>query len=358
MKFIHTADIHYGMKPDSGKPWAKERQQAVKNSIETIVKECNAREVDCLFIAGDLFHRQPLLRDLKEINYLFSTIPQVRVVIIAGNHDRISENSLVLDFPWSENVYYITSPELDSIYFSDINTEVFGFSYHTKEIKDRLLDNVSAPRNNRINILLAHGGDVSHLPFDKDRLVKSGFSYIALGHIHKAEVFKDKLMAYCGSPEPLDINELGAHGFYYGEVSENSNSVSKLEFVPSSTLEYISLLIRVSEDTTNTELLRSVADEISKRGLEHIYKLSIIGSRDPDIVFEAEALTSKFRIAKIVDESEPVYDFAKLFSEHSSDMIGFYINELNRENISRLGKKALHYGVSALLKSMAKEGSQ
>ncbi len=356
MKFIHTADIHYGMKPDAGKPWAKERHQAVKDSLQTIVNECKKREVDCLFIAGDLFHRQPLLKDLKEINYLLSTITEVKIVIIAGNHDRISENSLVSDFPWADNVYYITSNELSSIYFDDINTEVFGFSYHTKEIKDRLLDNVQAPKNNRINILLAHGGDVSHLPFDKDRLAKSAFSYIALGHIHKAEILQDKLMAYSGSPEPLDINELGTHGFYYGEISELDKSVSRLEFVASSTLEYISLVIRVSEETTNTELLRSIADEINKRGIEHIYKLSIIGSRDPDIEFELEALASKFKIARIVDESEPVYDFAKLFSEHSSDMIGFYINELNRENISRLDKKALHYGVSALLKSIGKEG--
>lgn len=48
------------------------------------MRQAKLRDADCLFIAGDLFHRQPLLRDLKEVNYLFSTIPGVRVVIIAG----------------------------------------------------------------------------------------------------------------------------------------------------------------------------------------------------------------------------------------------------------------------------------
>lgn len=87
MKFIHTADIHWGMHPDSDKPWSRERAHAIHDTFGEIVRQAKVRDVDFLFIAGDLFHRQPLLRDLKEVNYLFSTIPGVRVVIIAGNHE-------------------------------------------------------------------------------------------------------------------------------------------------------------------------------------------------------------------------------------------------------------------------------
>ena len=36
-----------------------------------------------MFISGDLFHRQPLMKDLKEVNYLFSTIPAVKVILIS-----------------------------------------------------------------------------------------------------------------------------------------------------------------------------------------------------------------------------------------------------------------------------------
>ena len=85
------------------------------------------RDADCLFIAGDLFHRQPLLRDLKEVNYLFSTIPGVRVVIIAGNHDRIRSNSALMSFTWCPNVTVLMSEDLSSIYFKDLNLEVHGF---------------------------------------------------------------------------------------------------------------------------------------------------------------------------------------------------------------------------------------
>ena len=37
MKFIHTGDLHYGMNPDSDKPWSKERAQAVRDALASIV---------------------------------------------------------------------------------------------------------------------------------------------------------------------------------------------------------------------------------------------------------------------------------------------------------------------------------
>ena len=73
--------------------------------------------------------------------------------------------------------------------------------------------------------------------------------------------------------------------------------------------------------------------------------------RDPDIEFDLEQLSSRFRIAEILDDSEPQYDFSALFAEHSSDMIGFFIQDLQKENMSPVEKKALYYGVNALLRT-------
>lgn len=107
MKFIHTGDIHWGMTPDSDKPWSRERTKAIKESFEHVIHLAKEKEVDFLFIAGDLFHRQPLARDLKEVNYLFSTIPSVHIVLIAGNHDRIRANSALMSFSWCSNVTFL-----------------------------------------------------------------------------------------------------------------------------------------------------------------------------------------------------------------------------------------------------------
>ena len=38
MKFIHTGDIHWGMSPDSDKPWSRERSQAIKETFEEVIR--------------------------------------------------------------------------------------------------------------------------------------------------------------------------------------------------------------------------------------------------------------------------------------------------------------------------------
>lgn len=351
MKFIHIADVHWGMTPDHDKPWSRERTQAIKDTFTEVIRQARVRDVDFLFIAGDLFHRQPLLRDLKELNYLFSTIPSVRVVIIAGNHDRIRSNSAILSFTWCPNVTWLMSEEMTSVYFEELNTEVQGFSYHTTEITESRLNDIKAPSDSRIHVLLAHGGDAAHLPLDKQALSATGFSYTALGHIHKPEIAADRSFAYPGSLEPLDKTETGRHGMIAGEISPTTKRISHLEFVPMAQLQYVPLIVNVTPATTNAELSARITEVIQNRGPEHIYRFRIRGMRDPDIEFDLEALENRMRIIEILDESEPQYDFSQLFADHPSDMIGFYIRALQKEDMSIVEKKALYYGIDALLRT-------
>ncbi len=351
MKFLHIADVHWGMNPDSDKPWSRDRAQAIKSTFSEVVRQARIRDVDFLFIAGDLFHRQPLLRDLKEVNYLFSTIPEVQVVIIAGNHDRVRPNSALISFTWCPNVTYLMEEKLTSVYFQELNTEVHGFSYHTTEITESRLDRVKPPLTQRIHILLAHGGDAAHMPINKTALTNAGFSYAALGHIHKPELAADFSYGYPGSLEPLDKTETGAHGMIAGEIHSASMQIASLEFIPLSKTQYIPLVVHVTPATTNGELSDRITEEIRTRGTQHIYRFRIRGMRDPDIVFDLQPIIQHMQVIEIIDESEPQYDFNKLFTEHPSDMIGFYIHALTKEDASPVEKKALYYGIDALLRT-------
>lgn len=349
MKFIHTADIHWGMTPDSDQTWSRERFQAIKDTFTQIITRARDLEVDCLFIAGDLFHRQPLARDLKELNYLFSTIPSVHVVIIAGNHDHIRKNSALHSFSWCPNVTMFMEEEISSVYFPEINTQVHGFSYHSTEIRENRIDHLEVADDRRIHVLLTHGGDAAHLPFDRNALAASDFSYIALGHIHKPEIIAEGKMAYPGSPEPLDKTETGPHGILAGEIDPVSRKTTSLRFITLCKSQYIPLAVNITPETTNTELDMRMTQEIEQRGRHHIYRFRIRGMRDPDLDLDFNSLMARYRIAEILDESEPQYDFSALFEEHPSDMIGFYIRTLQKPEMSHVEKKALYYGINALL---------
>ena len=334
MKFLHTADIHWGMTPDSDSPWSRERYQAIKDTFTQIITKARDAEVNCLFISGDLFHRQPLARDLKEINYLFTTIPGVRIIIIAGNHDRIRTNSALLSFAWAPNVTFIMNEEMTSVYFEDINTEIHGFSYHTMDIKENWIEDIKAPEDGRIHILMVHGGDATHLPFDRKSLAEAGFSYVALGHIHKPEIIAEGRMAYPGSPEPLDKTETGPHGVLLGEINSATLKLESLNFVPLSKSQYIPLAINITPSTTNTELDLRISQEIEKRGRQNLYRFRVCGMRDPDLTFDFENLKTKYRVVEVLDETEPQYDFGALLAEHPGDMIGFYIQTLQKPEMS------------------------
>ena len=52
VKFIHTGDIHWGMSPDSDKPWSRERSRDIRDTFTAIIAKAKELRVDCLFIAG------------------------------------------------------------------------------------------------------------------------------------------------------------------------------------------------------------------------------------------------------------------------------------------------------------------
>jgi len=353
MKFIHIADVHLGAVPDSNMPWGNDREKEIWNSFHHIITTCNEEKVNLLLIAGDLFHRQPLVRELKEINYYFSKLETAQVVIIAGNHDYIGARSNYDGFEWDERVHMFLSDSMEAIYYPQFHTEVSGFSYHTRDITEPLYDLVAPIPNDRIHILLAHGGDEKDIPINKKRLQDAGFDYVALGHIHKPEIFSDK-MAYSGSLEPLDKNETGERGYILGEIAKEDKQKeyqTQIKFVASSVRQYMRINLKANQDTTNRALLDQAAAQMKAHGEQHIYQFCIQGVRDVTITFDKGEIRTLGNVIEVVDQSVPDYDFDALYQENADNLIGLFIQRI-RDNTTQneVAKKALYYGIEALLK--------
>ena len=147
MRFIHIADVHLGMQPDAGFPWSEERGEAIWESFRRIIRLAGREKTDFLLIAGDLFQCQPLLRELKEVNDLFASIPETIVVLIAGNHDYVKRESFYRGFDWADNVVMLLSPEPECVEVPEKKTAVYGCSYDKKEILENRLDGVRTTKN-------------------------------------------------------------------------------------------------------------------------------------------------------------------------------------------------------------------
>lgn len=347
MKFFHISDVHLGAMPDQGFPWSEMRRREIWKSFRDLIQKASEKQIDLLLIAGDLFHRQPLMREIKEIQSLFSLIPQTKVVLIAGEHDYLRPDSCYLKFQWSPNVFLMNTKECSGVYFPDLNTEVYGLSYYEKEITEPLYDGISPQNNGCFHILLAHGGDETHIPIDRKMLAKSGFDYVAMGHLHKSQTVADRQAYYSGALEPLGKSDLGPHGYIEGDVDEYGRL--RIRFVPWAKREYLILSVTSTEKFTDQDLQNQVTEAINKRGRQHFYRILIDGVRDPAVRFDLEGCRKLGNVAEILDRTTPVYNFRKLLLQNGNNLIGRYIHHFQSGALNEAEKEALYEGIDALL---------
>lgn len=309
---------------------------------------CEKEQADLLLIAGDLFHRQPLLRELKEVDHLFRTLSRTQVVLAAGNHDYIRKNSYYRTFAWSENVHMILNSEISCVELADFNLAVYGLSYQAKEMEEPLYERVWIEDDLKYHILLAHGGDEKHLPFRKAVVDGLGFDYVALGHIHKPQELIPGRMAYAGALEPVDKNDTGKHGLIRGNLD---GSGCKIQFVPAAQREYIHTAVEVEEDTTGFALREKIRKRIQELGVQNVYKLTLEGLKDPDIRFDLAGMDPFGNVVEIIDHTRPAYDFGKLLGRNRENLMGRFIESFGEAELGSVEYQALCEGVQALLET-------
>lgn len=220
MKFIHLADVHLDIpfktlsdRADMGSLRRLEQRKAFKKAID-FAKEKN---VDAIFIAGDLFDYDHVKKETVEfVNNLFNEIPEIRVFITPGNHDPFLKNSFYNTFKFADNVTIFDS-NLQKVETEKYNVYGYGFDNFEMEgkIKEGEIFNLD---KSKINIFVSHGDIYTESKYNVmplKTLENAGFDYIALGHVHKRDKY------YAGSLISLGFDELGKHGFVYGEIEEN-----------------------------------------------------------------------------------------------------------------------------------------
>ena len=346
MKFMHLADVHLGAVPDAGMSWSRERANDIWNTFRDTIADARREKVDLLLIAGDLFHRPPGREELREVEYLFSTIEKTRVVLIAGNHDCLSPGCVYGSYSFGSNVAGLFSEECECVRFPEIHTEVYGFSYWSQEITEPLYDDLQPVDNDYFHILLAHGGDARHIPLSREKLAGSDFDYIALGHIHKGQVLVPDKAVFPGALEPIDCLDEGPHGYMLGEVHGCEVTVN---FVPKAKCEYRTVRIECTQEDTSYSVADALQREMERQGWQHIYKVVLTGTHAVGTTYDLSRLTEYGRVYSVTDETAAAYQTDRLRETCRGSLIGRYIDSFEKAHMSAVEEKALAYGLEALL---------
>ncbi len=298
VKILHTADLHLG----SGRTGITGGKAEIENTFFKIINICKDESVDFLLIAGDLFDTPFVDTDLAErVISAMGQIPETTIAIAPGNHDPACPGSVYLKYSFPENVV-IFSSFLEYTDFPEKNVRLWGAGFTDRFEKLSLLQSPDNINPDAINICVLHGEVVaestssSYNPIYASAISKSGFDYLALGHIHKrSEILKSgsTYYSYCGCPDGMGFDELGSLGIYIGEISKSDN---KLKFLETSSRKYVIESADITECQNTIDVSGRILDRLKQAYGDtfgdNLYRITLTGTLPIDTSISAGQLQS------------------------------------------------------------------
>ena len=201
LRILHTSDFHLASRDDKG-----------CQSLEAAAALAINREVDLFVIAGDLFDHNRVEDELVAFTADVLRGMQLPVVILAGNHDCLSDRS-VFDRTelWQDarNILIFRSDTGEVVDLPECGVSLWGKPICTYEHDVRPLEGIPVPSSNgRWNVAVAHGYYVEpDLPLfpsyhiTPEEIAGLKWDYLALGHIPRFRcVSENPAVYYSGSP--------------------------------------------------------------------------------------------------------------------------------------------------------------
>ena len=388
IKILHSADFHLGSPfkfLDSAK--RKTVQEAQLNSFYEILKIAKKYSVDFLIIAGDLFDSVQVDNlSLQRVFEGFQTIPEIKIIINAGNHDYWHINSYWNKFEELKNVY-LFDPETLYFEFPEWNITFWGKAFTGQSALYNLWKDadelVYAKKRNHLNVLVQHGDILNHEshynPISIDWIDKLGFDLVQLGHIHNIiEPYYTSRKIPClynGCVQGRDFDETGKKGAQLIEIDNNSNKIS-MTFLPIYQIYFDQIQLDVSnleqEDNIrfNENIMQKILSDINiKTAKLNLYQLILIGnvSKKINLNLLTKKLEPYFFYLEIQDQTKIKFNYKELLQERSlrgdisryakklavqPDLLSQVLDDLGMENLPlkdamRMIEQAYYYTMQA-----------
>jgi DNA repair exonuclease SbcCD nuclease subunit len=203
---VHSSDLHLGT-DDS---FSDRDKLEVLPKVLTAASEVNA---DVVVLAGDSFdnHRQPL--ELIERTAAILRDYAKRVVILPGNHDPLTADSVYRrgGLGLIPNVSILGLNADQAVVFPQFELEIWGHAHFDYTDMSPLAN--PRPRTTRWQLAAAHGHYVDEVRdpnrligswlIHREELIATGSDYVALGHWNQSTSVGDGQIRahYSGSPE-------------------------------------------------------------------------------------------------------------------------------------------------------------
>ncbi len=340
MKFIHTGDLHLGMKLSSEyNITVKERlEKDEKLLLSSIISYAKDKNIPYIFISGDLFDSNKVKSSL--VSFVVSEFEKYngKIFIVAGNHDFFSEDSIYATTEFPSNTHIFTD-EITCVETED--ALIYGYGFSAPHSNENRFKNFKAEDKGKARILITHtdfNTNSFYNPINTFDIEESGLDYIAAGHIHiKEDMFKKgkTFVSYCGSPQNLRFKETGSSQIVVGELADNFLKISDVDL---SCHSYKNISADISSAENEDDILNICAEVITKNNPENtLFNLKITGSLkdgiNPDFKLICDKL-SKICLYLRLEEAYTLKYNINLIKEENSVRGEFvrHVLEAYREN--------------------------
>lgn len=248
-------------------------------ALDNIVNACVTRRADFLVLAGDIYDLadrglRAQLRFQKALERLAEA--DVPVFVAHGNHDH--HGGQQADLGWPANTHYFAPGEVESRPVLRRGREiarVYGISYPRREVKENYAARFKREPDAPFAVAVLHcnvGGGAEHAdyaPCTLEELIRSGFDYWALGHVHRRVVLREQgpCVVYPGVPQGRHPRETGPGCCCLVRVGPGGEP--GLEFLETDAVRWEQVRVSVEDTATEQQLLEQLRSGLDRLRREH-----------------------------------------------------------------------------------------
>ena len=259
MRFLHISDLHLGKRV-----YEYSMIEEQKNALEQVLKAVEDKNVDGIFIAGDIYDKTvPTIEAIELFDSFLVELAKkdIDVFVISGNHDSPERIGFGAELFKSQRIHISKAYE-GKVEYVDVQDEYGTVRVHLipylkpanvrrfypeEEITDFnsalnvVVKNMEVTEDGR-NVVLVHQFITGAVRSESEESFLGGmdnieydlfdeFDYVALGHIHKSQAMGRQQVRYSGALVKYAIDEIKqVKSITYGEM--NGNGEVSIETIP------------------------------------------------------------------------------------------------------------------------------
>ena len=257
--FLHAADLHLDspMRGLDQEAPVERIRRATRDALVNLVDFAIGRRVEFVLLAGDLYDGD--WKDWRTGQFLVQQLGRllredIEIVAISGNHDAAKVLSLRVPVP---GLMGTDKPSTRLLERAPV--AVHGQGFEVAAVTANLALDYPDPVDGRFNIGLLHtacgsSAHANYAPCGIDDLVRKGYDYWALGHVHtRAELLREPWIVFPGNLQGRHINEEGPRGATLVTVADGR--VSSVDAHALDVLRWRRLPIDATGAVTRDEIL-------------------------------------------------------------------------------------------------------